>query len=997
MHVNRKSIVRNNKGQGLASSVIGASLVGILIMSFYSLNKMQNKFKTKVDITNVVQNLRYDFYSAIKNKTANELSKTDPTNSNIFDCVNVGGLTDTCCAWNNTTQSYIVGGSCGVLDGSITLFDNLNSRPLSLKKVPGIHPVDGYSLLGEPCDTFDYVNGNDACPFRYEVSVSSKCSGINCTNPQIFFHAKLIFKPSPTNVELNNQGFLNVDDDPTTPSDYDFTILTDTLAAASVSQAKIRTFEFDICKPGETVGTDCDDPNVNLVSFWKAPVGVKKILVEAWGGGGGGAGGHFYSTDKPIKDIYQYLQQFYVGSTPPWFANDNGVGRGVNDTIPVRYFFSGGGGAGGGFASAILELDQDLGIYYKVVVGMGGHRGGANSDGGDGYASYIEGPYECALSDSSDCNTASGLRDPDNFSRVGTQFVIGFGGKRGKTCNNDNNCSTLNRQFQSEGKGGSIQFLPPVGTQSANIDPSIQDYSVSDPQIKKGGDGDVLITDSITSGGITNVAAGGPGGDMDEVHNAYYHPGNMKVIGTNAIHRIEFSYVPSHKNDAGEVALETTFQGVTYSQNGVGSGGSKTDRFHAKDLVNNTPSLVKGDFEDYINDVNNSGNYMKPTPGWHTEDGQHIKVTLMPPSHITPGYAAGYEIEFIGDFAQRPMELFKVKGMAGADCSVTNAGRPCFSFPSAPGTQNTLRHKSSGAPTTASIDISTLADGAFPNDSAESFNFFDDFAGLDGTLLRIKNPLNGNYDCVLYDLGNDGQSRYNMAIPTITGLCTGVLIKITGGDSGFQSGISAWQQDPNEIEDDLIAVLTQSPFSDYATWTDVSGVPRINVVYQMDAAADLPRVFVPNSSTVAWNSPSATTSNFAVTGAVGSAAIWQAVTVKSYVVTQGDLSNAQYHQDGDYFSMYYFGGKGGRAANGGSGGTNDFDNIGTRPGVPGGGGSGKMLGGCVSELFYDDNGSGVLGFGDWSNYSCETGPSAVHKRDPNSVMRGAPGRVIIYY
>ncbi|MCB0415038.1 MAG: hypothetical protein KDD50_11940, partial [Bdellovibrionales bacterium] len=92
---------------------------------------------------------------------------------------------------------------------------------------------------------------------------------------------------------------------------------------------------------------------------------------------------------------------------------------------------------------------------------------------------------------------------------------------------------------------------------------------------------------------------------------------------------------------------------------------------------------------------------------------------------------------------------------------------------------------------------------------------------------------------------------------------------------------------------------------------------------------------------------------------------------------------------------YYFGGYGGRAPRGGAGGINDFDNLGTPPSVPGGGGAGKMLRGCQSELWYDDNLSGTVESSDFYSYSCSA--SGDHQYDANNAMRGAPGKVLIYY
>ncbi|MCB0415723.1 MAG: hypothetical protein KDD50_15395, partial [Bdellovibrionales bacterium] len=283
----RYQVLQNKKGQGLPASIIAAGLVLILLISFYSLNKMQSNFKLKVDVTNLVQNLRFNIYSAIRNGEASELTRLHADNATPFDCINTGGLSNLCCGWDQITQTYYTGGTtCTKLDGPVTIVNN-KGEILSQKRSPLATIASGFDLNGEYCTNFDMVNGNDACPFRFDVTVSSMCKvGKNCTSPQIKYHVKFLYSPDPTNLRLNAAGLLGADKDPNTVSDFDFTILNDAITDASSSEATIKSFDHDYCTGAEVYpSADCNAPDIDTdaVEFWAPPSGVNKFLVEVWG------------------------------------------------------------------------------------------------------------------------------------------------------------------------------------------------------------------------------------------------------------------------------------------------------------------------------------------------------------------------------------------------------------------------------------------------------------------------------------------------------------------------------------------------------------------------------------------------------------------------------------------------------------------------------------------------------------------------------------------
>lgn len=73
--------------------------------------------------------------------------------------------------------------------------------PIAVWSVSGARLTDptsasyGFNSSGDPCSTFDAVNGNDQCPYRFEVTWRPVCplAGGPCINPQNQFKGELKF------------------------------------------------------------------------------------------------------------------------------------------------------------------------------------------------------------------------------------------------------------------------------------------------------------------------------------------------------------------------------------------------------------------------------------------------------------------------------------------------------------------------------------------------------------------------------------------------------------------------------------------------------------------------------------------------------------------------------------------------------------------------------------------------------------------------------------
>lgn len=109
-------------------------------------------------------------------------------------------------AWNNTLNDAV---NSDPASGPLTCLRNRTD--CSAATVPGglrirvvdrngqvisdtSSPTTGLTVNGMPCNTFDQVNGDDACPYRISVWFSALCV-TGCTNPEFLINARFFHRP----------------------------------------------------------------------------------------------------------------------------------------------------------------------------------------------------------------------------------------------------------------------------------------------------------------------------------------------------------------------------------------------------------------------------------------------------------------------------------------------------------------------------------------------------------------------------------------------------------------------------------------------------------------------------------------------------------------------------------------------------------------------------------------------------------------------------------
>lgn len=168
---------------------LGLSILLILaVSSLFTKSFVQLKgVETQVSL----QTLKTNILVAIENKESFNRTILNAANAAAFACINNG--TD-----------------CTGQTGDITIV-SYNPTTGIETVLPATAPgaTNGFDINGQPCNTFDAANGNDACPFKYETKWTARCEANKniggaasaegrCFNPTIEISVNFLMKPART-------------------------------------------------------------------------------------------------------------------------------------------------------------------------------------------------------------------------------------------------------------------------------------------------------------------------------------------------------------------------------------------------------------------------------------------------------------------------------------------------------------------------------------------------------------------------------------------------------------------------------------------------------------------------------------------------------------------------------------------------------------------------------------------------------------------------------
>ncbi len=176
-------ILKNQNGLNIVGQMVALALVGIAFYSVFAGLKLFNTSRIKMYKQSGLESMRNQVIQALESEIG--LANTIAANASMA-CV--GTHTD-----------------CSAQAGA--------SWPIKVMSPDGVLLVDsatatyGFFTDGAPCNTYDSVNGNDACPLRLNVTWRPICGPAPCLNPQNQFVGAFSIKEKNPTMGVNLQLF----------------------------------------------------------------------------------------------------------------------------------------------------------------------------------------------------------------------------------------------------------------------------------------------------------------------------------------------------------------------------------------------------------------------------------------------------------------------------------------------------------------------------------------------------------------------------------------------------------------------------------------------------------------------------------------------------------------------------------------------------------------------------------------------------------------------
>jgi len=163
---------RSNRGLTLVELLVSVSLVSILALGAAVLGSQVVKFSSQISSVDAAQTIRERALEIINSEQGWNRTISNAANAAVFNCLVLG-----------TDCSAAPGGQFSIVDSGGLWTDHTNGNW-------------GFDASGLPCTSYNSAAGNDACPFRLNVSWMPICAGAPCTNPEIRIVGNLEFSPA---------------------------------------------------------------------------------------------------------------------------------------------------------------------------------------------------------------------------------------------------------------------------------------------------------------------------------------------------------------------------------------------------------------------------------------------------------------------------------------------------------------------------------------------------------------------------------------------------------------------------------------------------------------------------------------------------------------------------------------------------------------------------------------------------------------------------------
>lgn len=191
--------LKNQKGMSLIEIMVVLTVMSLIGLGTTSLIRNLMQIQKRARSTTNISTIRQNLQNTIKNDTAwvQTIANGPGTGPNQIGCLDDDPATpcnhsaDIPAPLPNDIATYTAAVAAGrgpfdIYDASGNLF------------YQGSSAGEGFTLEGQPCNTFNNAGGNDNCPFRYQLTWFANCPNAvsPCIRPQVIVIAQFLNNPA---------------------------------------------------------------------------------------------------------------------------------------------------------------------------------------------------------------------------------------------------------------------------------------------------------------------------------------------------------------------------------------------------------------------------------------------------------------------------------------------------------------------------------------------------------------------------------------------------------------------------------------------------------------------------------------------------------------------------------------------------------------------------------------------------------------------------------
>lgn len=167
----------NRRGTSLAELMVVTTIIGVAGIALGTVFK--SSFDTVNDVKSRlwVENVRREIVTSLRDKDAWAKTIADPANTSLA-CLRA------------KLANPLAPVQCSGAGGAIAVVRDRNDRVIHTSAAA----TSGFSKAGIACNAFDAANGNEDCPYRFEVRWTAVCADATCPQPDALVEGDLIYK-----------------------------------------------------------------------------------------------------------------------------------------------------------------------------------------------------------------------------------------------------------------------------------------------------------------------------------------------------------------------------------------------------------------------------------------------------------------------------------------------------------------------------------------------------------------------------------------------------------------------------------------------------------------------------------------------------------------------------------------------------------------------------------------------------------------------------------